>query len=67
MYKIKRKGQKVPKVLKNMFDSYDAARIAIRKWLLVQMEKGRYQRTDTDLRNRTVSIGRYGFSVTSTL
>jgi len=66
MYKIVRKDKKVPVALKNKaYQSYEKARSNIRSWIIKQIEKGRYQRTDNDLRNRTITIGNYGFSVTS--
>jgi hypothetical protein len=63
MYKIRRQGGKLPVVLKNIFDSYNAARSAVRKWLRLQEKRGALVRTPLDLSNRTATIGTYGFSV----
>ncbi len=66
MYKIERVGSGVPKNFRGkMFDTYDKARNAVRKWLREQMSKknARWERDWYDLRNRTVTIGFYGFSV----
>jgi hypothetical protein len=64
MYKVKRIEGKVPPVLKNTYASYDDARREVRKWILVQLKKGRWGiRDGLDLINRTVTIGLYGFSV----
>ena len=63
MYTIKREGKRVPTVLKNTFNSYDEARQVIRKWLRVQINKGKVVHNAKDKANRTVTIGLYGFSV----
>jgi len=62
-YVIKRCGKKVPKALMMEFPSYDKARQAIRKWVLKQIYMNRLPDNYTDLRNRTVTIGNYGFSI----
>jgi len=65
MYQIKRIGNNVPKNLRTMFDSYDEARSAVRKWLREQMSRKnpRWIRDGIDLINRTVTIGFYGFTI----
>lgn len=63
MYKIIRPGTKLPKALKNTFASYDKARQAIRKWIILQCKRGAKMRSYGDKLNRTVTIGRYGFGV----
>ena len=63
MYTIKRKGKKVPKVLKNTFNSYDEARNAVRKWLRSNTLKDTSARDWIDVINRTVTISFYGFSI----
>lgn len=63
MYKIVREGKRVPKNLTALFESYDVARQAVRKWLLQQVHKGVLEDNETDAFNRTISIGKYGFSI----
>lgn len=68
MYKVVRKSKKLPDVLKNVFSSYDAARTAVRKWILYRLYlrgfvNKRY-RSETEWFNRTVNIGKFGFSIT---
>ena len=63
MYKINRTGNKVPKVLKNVFPTYDEARKAIRKWLYSYFKRYPGVRTIVDCTNRTATIGQYGFSI----
>lgn len=67
MYKVVRKNKKLPKVLKNTFSSYDEARNAIRKWLRTQLAMRGFvnlaYRTADEWSNRTVNIGKFGFTV----
>lgn len=70
MYVVKReKGKKLPKALAMKFASYDKARQAVRKWLITQIhaQKQPYYFVDVvdnlDYTNRTVSIGKHGFSI----
>lgn len=57
MYKIKR-TYTMPKVLKTTFDSYEAARNAVRNYLRSILP------VNNSFKNNVIPIGDYGFSIT---
>jgi len=67
MYKVKRSKGGVPSVLRNKtFKTYDEARKAVRAWLYALFKKQPKLRRSIDVRNRTATIGLYGFSISAT-
>lgn len=66
MYTITRKGKALPTILKNKtFKTYDQARKAVRAWLYAMFKKQPKLRKTIDVRNRTATIGLYGFAISS--
>jgi hypothetical protein len=63
MYKVTRKGKTLPASLRKTFKSYDEARKAVRAWLYALFKKQPKLRRTIDVRNRTATIGLYGFSI----
>ena len=67
MYKVKRSKGGVPSVLSNKtFKTYNEARKAVRAWLYALFKKQPKLRRSIDVRNRTATIGLYGFSISTT-
>jgi len=67
MFKVFLEGRrnKLPKVLRNTFSTYDEARAAVRRHLIMLWKRNSVGRTPHDSRNRTMTIGKYGYSISA--